>query len=86
MIEKFIDILGWLRNFISPVLISLIIGVLVYFSFDESLLGMIFGFSSIILGIIGGVFFVERVRKRIGTHHFNAQIMATPDIKGIQKS
>ena len=85
MIEKLVNILGWLQIFISPVLISIIIGVVVYFSFDKSLLGLIFGISILILGIIVGIFFAERVRKRIGIDYFNAQIMATPDIKEIKK-
>ena len=85
MIEKFIAILEWLRNFISPVLNSLLIGTVFYFSLDKNLIGKILGLSVIILGFVLGVVFAEKVRTKVGTHHFNAQNMATPNIKKIKR-
>ncbi len=82
MIEKLIAILGWLRNFISPVLITMILGGFVYISLEKSLLGIFLGILIAILGFVIGVYFAERVRTKIGTDKFNAQVMASSDITG----
>lgn len=85
MIEKLVEIFGWLRNFISPVLIAIIISVVVYFSM-KSTFGLIISSFILIFGILIGIYFAEKVRKNIGTDKFNAQVMATPDIKGLEKN
>lgn len=73
MIEKLDEILGWLRNFISPALIVLIISVVVYFSL-QSKLGLIISIFILIFGILIGIYIAEKVRKNVGTYKFNAQV------------
>jgi len=82
--EKLVEILGWLRNFIAPVIVAVIVSVIVYLSM-RTIFGIIISSFIMLLGVFIGVYFAEKVRKIVGTDKFNAQVMATPDIKGLEE-
>ena len=74
------EILNWIVIFISPTLIGLIVGLLVYFNLDGDF-GKVVGIFIIILGIVGGVKFAECARKKEGTNNFMTRLHSTTETK-----
>jgi hypothetical protein len=74
--EVFVEIIYWIAIFASPFLLSLAIGVGIYFS-NEKLLWLSIVIVSI--GFLLGIYFAERVRRKVGCARFIARILATPD-------
>jgi TctA family transporter len=74
----FINSIYWLWAFCVPVIICGIPGWLLYEKGSKNLLYTIL---FLIAGIIGGIFFAERIPKREGLSSFFSRISETPDIK-----
>lgn len=83
--ETIIDIFQWIAIVLSPLLISSVIGVLVYLSYPGTtgiILFILFG----LLGLIIGIIWATRVWKRYGTHSYMSRIMSSPEFDGIKKN
>jgi len=77
--ETFIEILGWIRIVISPLLFGLIIGAVIYFS-RSNILTLIIGIVISLIGLIIGIVWANKVWKRKGTMEYMSRIMATPEL------
>jgi hypothetical protein len=65
--DGLMEVVYWIQIFISPVLVSAIIAAIVYFNNTNNYLSAI---GILVLGVILGVFFAERVRRKSGTATF----------------
>ena len=74
----------WLQIFLCPTAIMGGIGFLIHLSYntDWSLILLIVLAS---VGALLGIFFAERVRRRIGCSAFMGRILSTPDIPDKEK-
>jgi len=79
-LEKCSEIYGWIRIMLSPTLIGMGLGSIVYYNNPSSsrlLLGLFICFAGITIGII----WATRIYKsRKGTIHFLSRLMATPEL------
>lgn len=79
--ETIIDLIQWIKIVLSPLLISGLIGVLVYLSNPNST--GIFLFALIVfVGLIIGIIWATRVWKKHGTNNYMSRVMASPDLDG----
>ncbi|TPD69788.1 SoxR reducing system RseC family protein [Flavobacterium microcysteis] len=75
--NKLFEIIYWVKIFLSPFIIFLFIALAIYFSNEELL------WISILLSIIGlvlGIVYAERIRKKHGTTQYMGKIYNTDDI------
>jgi hypothetical protein len=81
--NRLLELIYWIKIFLSPFLILVAIGWVVYV-YDQNFLWI-----SVLLGITGtilGVFWAERVRRRTGTAQYMAKIYHTDDIASYDES
>lgn len=76
--NKIMEIIYWIQIFISPVLVSAIIAAIIYFNNTNAYLLAI---GVIVLGVILGVFFAERIRRKYGTSAYMGSIMGFSESK-----
>ena len=78
--ELLIELVGWLQIMISPTLIGGIIGLAVYYRY-ENLIGTMIGLGTGLLGLFFGIVWASKIFKsEKGTFWFISRIMATPDL------
>jgi hypothetical protein len=81
--NRLVELIYWIKIFLSPFLILVAMGWVVYV-YDQHFLWI-----SLLLGITGtilGVFWAERVRRRTGTAQYMAKIYHTDDIASYDES
>ena len=77
--EYFTEIIGWIQITISPFLVGIIVGAVIYFVRPNKLTLII----AIIIAAIGlciGIVWATKVWKNKGTIRFMSQTMATPEL------
>jgi len=77
--EYFTEIIGWIQIAISPLLVGIIIGAVIYFTKPNKSTFII----AIIIAIVGlciGVIWATKIWKKKGTIHFMSRIMATSEL------
>ena len=72
-------IIAWLQIVASPTLFALIISCIIYFS-NPTQTNLIIGIAILLLGLIAGIVYANKIWKTKGTLWFVSQISATPDI------
>lgn len=75
--NKLFEIIYWIKIFLSPFIIFIFIALAIYF-FNKELLWI-----SVLLSIIGlvlGIVYAERIRKKHGTTQYMGKIYNTDDI------
>jgi hypothetical protein len=77
-----LELFGWLKIVASPLLISLIIGGIIYFP-NPTQLNLIIAMAVIILGLLIGILWAHKIWKTKGTISFLSQISATPDLDNL---
>jgi hypothetical protein len=77
--EKLTSLFAWLQIALSPIVLGIILGVVLYFALPEGM-GLLFGFIVTIAGFVLGVMWAERARKKVGTVEYMARTMATPEL------
>ena len=77
------EIVGWLQIVVSPLLLGLIIGAVIYFS-NPGPLRLVIGISVATLGLITGIALATKAWKGKGTMHFVSRIMATPELDNLE--
>ncbi|MHB1279315.1 MAG: hypothetical protein ACYC1Q_13070 [Bacteroidia bacterium] len=77
--EYFTEGIGWIRIVLSPFLIGLALGALVYFS-DPNETRLIIGIVLASLGLLVGILWATRIWKSTGTMWFLSRLMATPEL------
>lgn len=79
--DKIVDIVAWIKIFISPTLVGLIIGTYLWLSNENNDLMQMAALGVVALGIAGGIIWAERVRKKQGTQEFVSTIYRTPELE-----
>ena len=77
--ETISEVFGWLKIAISPALIGIILGCVIYFNV-KGRVGMALGISVALIGIIIGIVWATSVWKKRGTIQFLSRTMATPEL------
>jgi hypothetical protein len=77
-----LELFGWLKIVASPLLISLIIGGIIYLP-NPTQLNLIIAMAVIILGLLIGILWANKIWKTKGTISFLSQISATPDLDNL---
>ncbi len=75
-IKLLVEVMGWLRVFLSPVIIGGIITFVAY-GYTQNIVVAIVG---CLLSLVAGVWVAERIRKKHGTINFMSRTMATPEL------
>ena len=86
MSKKFdfiMEVVGWLQIVASPFLISCLIGAIIYFP-NQTQTNFIIAIAVIILGLVIGIFWANKIWKTKGTMWFVSQISATPDLDHLE--
>lgn len=79
-LETLFEVIGWIRIALSPIIIGLGIGAIIYYSNPSNgrlLLGIIISLA----GIVTGVVWATRIYKsKTGTINFISRTIATPEL------
>ncbi|MGB4846160.1 MAG: hypothetical protein WBP16_16955 [Ferruginibacter sp.] len=79
--ELFTEIMGWLQIVVSPLLLGVVIGFIIYLK-DPWSYGLALGIAAVTLGLVTGIIFATRVWKKQGTMHFLSRVSASPELDG----
>lgn len=77
-LEKITDAIGWIKIFLSPFLLGLVIGGAMFF-ISDNIFVRIGGLAVFMLGIFSGVYLAEAARNAGGTQETLAKLNNTPD-------
>ncbi|ESU24007.1 hypothetical protein FLJC2902T_32050 [Flavobacterium limnosediminis JC2902] len=77
--ELITEIIGWIQIVISPTLIGLGIGFIIYCNFENAF-GLISGIALSLIGLILGIILATKKFKTTGTIHFLSRVSATPEL------
>ena len=77
--ETIFEIFGWLEIAVSPALIGIILGCVIYFNVERPF-GLGFGIAVAALGIVVGIIWATKVWRKRGTIRFLSRTMATPEL------
>jgi len=83
-IKFFINILFWLRIFIAPFLVFLILSYFAYHYFNSTIRTEI-TILIVIIGALISALITRRVRKKYGTISFMSRVIATPELDKVDK-
>lgn len=78
IMNKLFELIFWLKIFLSPFVLSNVIGFIIYLS-DHNLWWIWLALGA--LGSVLGIYWAEHVRKKQGTTEFMAQVFQANDIK-----
>ena len=79
IIEFIINLVQWIKILLSPTLIGLIIGGLIYLSSPNNKT-FIVAIIITLLGLIIGIIWATKIWKKGGTHNFMSKIYSSPDL------
>jgi uncharacterized membrane protein YccC len=74
-----VEIIGWFQIVLSPTLIGIGLGFLIYLGFPN-ILGTVIAISAGIIGFIFGVRLATKKFKTTGTINFLSKVSATPEL------
>ena len=77
--NRFVEILGWIRIFLSPFLLGFIIALLIYFLIPGKT-GFIISITVASSGLILGIIWATRIWRKNGTINFLSNISTTPEL------
>lgn len=80
-----LEIFGWIRIVLSPILVAFLIAAPIYFNKPDNT-GLILSIIILFAGLIIGIVWATRVWKKQGTQQFLSQISASPDLDPKTKS
>lgn len=78
--DKIFDLIAWIKIFLSPFIIGLVIGAYLWLSNENNYLMQLLSLGVIAIGIAGGIALAERARKKQGTQEFMSTIYRTPEL------
>ncbi|HEX7906298.1 MAG TPA: hypothetical protein VF487_20630 [Chitinophagaceae bacterium] len=73
----FINSVYWLWAFFVPVIIT---GTPAWLFYDSSSANLVYGIILLLIGIVAGIWFAERIRKSHGLSTYFSSLSETPDI------
>jgi len=77
--EKLTEFFGWIQIMLSPALVGLALGGLFYM-WSPDTLGIPVGITFAIIGLLVGIIWATRVKKKHSTIWIVSRIMATPEL------
>lgn len=77
LLSILIEVIFWILLFLCPFLIFGIISSIIYFKFDNMILAVIIGN----IGILSGIIFAEKIRRKYGTSNFFGRLLRTPELE-----
>jgi hypothetical protein len=83
ILEFITELIGWFQIVISPFLIGLFIGAVIYFTMQGTL-GLVLGIGITSLGLLIGIIFATRVWKKKGTVNFMSRVSASPELDNLE--
>jgi hypothetical protein len=84
-LEKLVDFLNYLKIMVSPTLIGLFIGIIVYANKTDEV-GFIIAIGIAVCGIICGILWANWAKRKGGTTEFMARINSSTDIDEAMKN
>ena len=85
LFELFTEIVGWLQIIASPLLLSAIIGFVIYIS-SPNTLRLIIAIGITLIGLIIGIIWATYIWKKRGTITFVSRIDASPELDNLEKN
>jgi FtsH-binding integral membrane protein len=82
ILEFITELIAWFEIVLSPLLIGLVIGAVIYFSRQDTV-GLVLGIIVATLGLIIGVILATRIWKKKGTANFMSRLSATPELDNL---
>ncbi len=79
LFELITEIIGWIQIVLSPTLIGMLFGIIVYGTFQNQT-GEIIGLALVAIGFIIGIIWATKKFKTTGTINFLSKISSTPDL------
>jgi uncharacterized protein YneF (UPF0154 family) len=79
ILEFITELIGWLQIVLSPLLIGLAIGALIYYN-KQDFVGLILGIIVTVISLITGIILATKIWKKKGTISFLSRISATPEL------
>ena len=80
--ENITEVIGWLQIVASPTLISIGIGAFIYFRNPNST-NLIIAICICVVGIVGGIFYANKIWKTKGTVWFMSRVNASPELDNL---
>lgn len=77
---KTIDSLNWIKIVLSPTLLFGIIGFVIMLALEDHPVAPYVLVFCILTGIVLGIFWANRIRKKHGTTHYISRVNASSDI------
>lgn len=79
-IEKIVEFIGWLQLFVFPIIFSCVLGGILFY-YNPFGFGLTLFVLSIVLGLIVGVWYANRVHKKEGTVNHLSTILRMPELE-----
>lgn len=80
LIEKMVEFMGWLQLFVFPIVFSCVLGGILYY-YNPFGFGLILCVLSVVLGIVVGAWYANRVHKKEGTVNHLSTILRMPELE-----
>lgn len=77
--EYFTEVVGWLQIMVSPLLLALALGALIYY-LNPGKITLVLAIGIVVLGLSIGIIWATKVWKKQGTINFMSSIMSTPEL------
>jgi hypothetical protein len=78
-LRQLTNLFAWIQIAISPILIGLIAGI-VFYSYLSKPFGLVLGIAVTTFGLLLGIRWAEKVRKKNGAVEFMSRVNATTDL------
>lgn len=83
LVKALVDILIWLRVFISPFLVFIGLGFFVWFALKKTMTADIICAVIVVIGLVTSVLITKRVKRRFGLSHFVSRVNASPELDNL---
>lgn len=79
-IEKIVEFIGWLQLFVFPIVFSCVLGGILYY-YNPFGFGLILSILSVILGLIVGIWYANRVHRKEGAVNHLSTLLRMPELE-----
>ena len=77
------EVIGWIQIVISPLLLTGITGLFIYFS-NPSIFRLVIAIGITTIGLIAGIIFATKKWKAGGTINFISNVSASPELNNLE--
>jgi len=79
LVEKFVALLSWVQIMIAPFSGGVIIGFIIWGN-NQNTMGLSIGIGFAVLGLVLGILWAEKIRRKNGTMNFIAKARGSPEL------